>query len=167
MSSPSGIISDLGKMQLACKIEVKSRTADIRHLKRSTKGERDGFWLHSAKRVKLREGARLNFALTPGWRNGEDERLNILQWKDEEDEKFTPGGWTGERKRKGSRTSVTIGPGSLALCIQPSSSAYRDFRLDIAVIRRGPSRCVRMYNARVYRCMWYNKTQTINHREAG
>lgn len=69
----------------------------------------------SAKRVKLCEGARLNFALTPGWRNGEDERLNILQWKDEEDEKFVPRGWTGERKRKESRTSVTIGSSSRSL----------------------------------------------------
>lgn len=79
--------------------------------------------------------------------------MNILQWKDEEDEKFTPGGRTEGRKRKESRISAAIGPyraRALALYIQPSSSAYRDFRLD----HRRPSKaaatlCVRVYSPRV------------------
>lgn len=38
-----------------------------------------GMAFSSAKRVKLREGARLNFELALGRRNGEDEQLNILR----------------------------------------------------------------------------------------
>lgn len=103
----------------------------------------------SVKRVKLREGALLNFALTLGRRNGEDERLNILQWKDEEDEKFTPGG-VNRREKESRESDLRHGLAQvLALYIQPSSSAYRDFRLDITVTLLRPAT---LY-ACVYRCM--------------
>lgn len=88
---------------------------------KSEEEREEGMAFSSAKWVKLREGARLNFGFTLGW---EDEWLNILTQKNEEE---LEEGMNRVLQEKGREREISL-PWLAWVLVLPSSSACWDCR---------------------------------------